>query len=112
MLPSDAQILDRLRQKGSRILSFGQLSGTFGVPESEADAFRELLNALEAQGKITRVRGEKYSAIEFSNLVAGKITIRAEGFGFVLSPDPGGEDLYVPRSGLGGALDGDFVLAR
>jgi ribonuclease R len=112
MLPSDAQILDRLRQKGSRILSFGQLSGTFGVPDSEVDAFRELLNAIEAQGKITRVRGEKYSAIEFSNLVAGKITIRAEGFGFVLSPDPGGEDLYVPRSGLGGALDGDFVLAR
>ena len=112
MIPTDAQILERLRQKASRVLSFGQLAGVFEVSESETDAFRECLDALETRGEIARVRGEKYSAIEFSSLVAGKISIRAEGFGFVISPDAGGEDLYIPRGSLGGALDGDFVLAR
>ncbi len=112
MIPSDAQILDRLRQKASRILSFAQLAGVFEVAEGESEAFRARLDALETRGEIARVRGEKYSAIEFSSLVAGKISIRAEGFGFVLSGDRAVEDLYIPRNGLGGALDGDFVLAR
>ena len=56
------------------------------------------------------MRGEKYSAIEFSNLVAGRLTVRPEGFGFVLADE--GEDLYVPRAGMHGAMDGDTVLAR
>ena len=46
---------------------------------------------------------EKYSAIEFSDLTAGRITVRPEGFGFVLVQ--GGEDLFVPRSGMHGSGD-------
>ena len=57
------------------------------------------------------MRGEKYSAIEFSSMVAGRLTVRPEGFGFVLAKGEG-EDLFVPRSGMHGAMDGDTVLAR
>ena len=110
MIPRDSEILDRLRQKGSRVLSFRELAKALHVGDAEEDAFRERLEALERKGKIARIRGEKYSAIEFSNLVAGRITVRPEGFGFVLVPD--GEDLFVPRSGMHGAMDGDTVLAR
>ncbi|HKB70943.1 MAG TPA: ribonuclease R [Thermoanaerobaculia bacterium] len=112
MLPTESQVLEKLRQKGSRVLSFAQLAGALAVPEEEEEAFRARLDVLERQGKVARVRGEKYSAIEHTGFVAGKISIRAEGFGFVLSPELHGEDLYIPRRGLGGALDGDLVLAR
>ncbi len=110
VLPTPAQIVERLRQKGARILSYRELAGALRVPEQEEEAFRERLDLLERKGEIVRVRGEKYSAIEHSNLVAGRITVRPEGFGFVLVD--GGEDLFVPRSGMHGALDGDVVLAR
>ena len=110
MLPRDSEILERLRQKGSRTLSFHDLVRAFPVSEEEEDAFRERLDALERRGEIARVRGEKYSAIEFSNLTAGRLTVRPEGFGFVLVQ--GGPDLFVPRSGMHGAMDGDTVLAR
>lgn len=110
MLPRDSEVLAKLREKGSRVLSFGQLAKAFHVPEQEEDAFRERLEALERRGEIARVRGEKYSAIEFSNLVAGRLTVRPEGYGFVLVE--GGPDLFVPRSGMHGAMDGDTVLAR
>ena len=83
---------------------------SLGVREAEEEAFREKLDLLERRGEIVRVRGEKYSAIEFSNLVAGRLTVRPEGFGFVLADE--GDDLFVPRSGMHGALDGDTVLAR
>jgi ribonuclease R len=110
VLPRDSEILDRLRQKGSRILSLSDLRRAFRVPDAEVEAFRERLDGLERQGEIARVRGEKYSAIEYSGLVAGRITVRPEGFGFVLVE--GGEDLFVPRTGMHGAMDGDVVLAR
>ena len=110
MLPRDSEILARLREKGLRILSFRELIQKLGVPEREEDAFQELLDSLERRGEIVRVRGEKYSAIEFTNQVAGRITVRPEGFGFVLAD--GGPDLFVPRSGMHGAMDGDTVLAR
>lgn len=110
MLPRDSEILDRLRQKGSRILSFRELAKSFRIQEGEEEPFRERLDALERRGEIVPVRGEKYSAIEFSNLIAGRLTVRPEGFGFVLVE--GGPDLFVPRTGMHGAMDGDTVLAR
>ena len=110
MTPRDSEILDLLRKKGSRVLSFKDLSKAFHVDKDGEDAFRARLDELERRGEIARVRGEKYSAIEYSNLVAGRLTVRPEGFGFVLVED--GEDLFIPRPGMSGALDGDTVLAR
>ncbi len=43
-------------------------------------------------------------------MIAGRITVRPEGFGFVLVKE--GDDLFVPRIGMHGAMDGDTVLAR
>jgi ribonuclease R len=110
VLPRDSEILERLRQKGSRVLSFSELLKALHVSPREDETLRERLEALERRGEIARVRGEKYSAIEFSNLVAGRITVRPEGFGFVLIEQ--GEDLFIPRPGMHGAMDGDIVLAR
>jgi len=110
VLPRDSEILERLRQKGSRVLSFQDLAKAFRVREEDEDAFREGLDRLERKGEVARVRGEKYSAIEFSSLTSGRLTVRTEGYGFVLVP--GGADLFIPRSGMHGAMDGDTVLAR
>jgi ribonuclease R len=110
VLPRDSEILERLRQKGSRTLSFQEMVRSFQVTDDEEDAFRDRLDQLERRGELVRVRGEKYSPIEFSNLTAGRLSVRPEGFGFVLVD--GGPDLYVPRGGMHGAMDGDTVLAR
>jgi ribonuclease R len=106
----ESEVLERLREKGSRILSFRELARKLHVSEPEEESLRELLDRLERRGEVVRVRGEKYSAIEFSNLLAGRLTVRPEGYGFVLVP--GGTDLFVPRGGMHGAMDGDTVLAR
>jgi ribonuclease R len=110
VLPRDSEILDRLRQKGSRVASFKDLVRVFRVGDDEEEEFRERLESLERSGHITRVRGEKYSAIEFSNLTSGRLSVRPEGYGFVLVE--GGQDLFVSRAGMHGAMDGDTVLAR
>jgi ribonuclease R len=109
-MPRDSEILEKLREKGSRIVSFRDLARKLHVRDRDEDALRERLEALERRGDVSRVRGEKYSAIEFTNQVAGRITVRPEGFGFLLVKD--GPDLYIPRAGMHGAMDGDTVLAR
>jgi ribonuclease R len=110
VLPRDSEILEKLREKGSRTVSFRDLARKLHVRERDEDELRDRLESLERRGDIARVRGEKYSAIEFTNQVAGRITVRPEGFGFVLVKD--GPDLYIPRTGMHGAMDGDTVLAR
>jgi ribonuclease R len=110
VVPRDSEILEKLREKGSRIVSLRDLARKLHVRERDEDELRERLDALERRGEVARVRGEKYSAIEFTNQVAGRITVRPEGFGFVLVKD--GPDLYIPRAGMHGAMDGDTVLAR
>src|SRR5262249_53366428 len=93
-----------------RILAFRELARSFDVSGDKEDELRQRLDDLERRGEIVRVSGEKYSAIEYSNLIAGRLSVRPEGYGFVLVD--GGEDLFVPRSQMHGALDGDRVLAR
>jgi ribonuclease R len=109
--PTEARILEELRRKGSRILSLKDLARALDVrSDAEEQALGMQLDLLERRGDVAKVRGEKYSAIEFTNMVAGRLTARPEGFGFVLVE--GGEDLYVPRAGMHGAMDGDTVMAR
>jgi ribonuclease R len=110
VIPRDSEILELLRKKGSRVLSFKDIAKALHVGDDEEESLRTQLDGLERRGEIARVRGEKYSAIEFSDMTAGRLTVRPEGFGFVLVP--GGNDLFVPRSGMHGAMDGDTVLAR
>ena len=61
---------------------------------------------------LVRTRGEKLSRIEFTTLQAGNLAVRGESRGFLLSGVPGVPDTPITRGGLGGALDGDFVLVR
>jgi ribonuclease R len=112
VVPSESELLGRLRRKGSRILTFGEIASAFNVRPAEQEALRERLATLVRHGEIVRVRGEKYSAIEFTNMTAGRLSVRPEGYGFVLTADRREADLFVPRSGMHGALDGDVVLAR
>jgi ribonuclease R len=108
--PREKEILETLRKKGSRVLSFSDLVRELSVGEDEEEELRDRLERLERRGEVARVRGEKYSAIEHTNLISGRLSVRPEGYGFVLAD--GGPDLFVPRSGMHGAMDGDTVLAR
>ena len=81
-------------------MSIRELGKALHVHEADEEELRGQLEALERRGEIAQVRGEKYSAIEHSNLIAGRITVRPEGFGFVLAE--GGEDLFIPRIGMHG----------
>lgn len=77
----------------------------------ERAELRRLLGTLTEEGRLVRTRRRTYGLPEEMNLVRGRLQVTAGGNGFVI-PDEGGEDLFVRSDRLGGAWDGDRILAR
>jgi len=104
-----------LRQKGSRILSYNELLRRMAGPDAGEllrSDFRAALDDMERRGQVVRVRGEKISLIEYTDMAAGVLAVRGEGKAFLLSGERGVPDTPIAKGGLSTALDGDFVLAR
>ena len=70
------------------------------------------LSMLERDGKVVRVRGDRFILPETADLFTGKLQIHAGGSGHVLADQEGGKDLFISAENLGTALNGDRVVAR
>jgi ribonuclease R len=106
-------ILEALKPRGSRVLSFSELANRVlgaDLDPAREDSLRAAVAELERRGEIVRVKGEKLSRIEFTDYEAGTLAIRGEGRAFLLSGEHGLPDVAV--TGLASALDGDVVLVR
>jgi ribonuclease R len=75
-------------------------------------ALRQVLSDLVDDGRLVRTRRRTYGLPEEMNLVRGRLQVTAGGYGFVINEDRNVKDLFVPAERLGGAWDGDTVLAR
>lgn len=83
------------------------------VPREQREELKEVLDALEAEGKIFASKKGKYARGHAKHLI-GKFQANARGFGFVIR-DGEEEDVYIAEENTGGALHGDqveFVITR
>ena len=70
------------------------------------------LAALEADGRLVQLPGDRWSVPAQAGLVAGRLTVNPAGFGFCQPDDPALEDVHVPARSLGSAMHGDRVLVH
>lgn len=83
-----------------------------GLPKEEGIALRRLLTHLTREGRLIRIRGNRYGLPTKMNLVVGRLRCHSDGFAFVI-PDKEGEDhIFIRPRNLAGALHGDRVVAR
>jgi len=81
-----------------------------GFDRSRFDA---LLDAMRCRGELVRGRTGHYSLLEFTDFEMGKIRLRSDGSGLLMTTSEGTkEEFYVSKTEMGGAMDGDRVLAR
>lgn len=106
-----SDIIQALRDSDRGPLKGKELAKRLRVPNERYHAFRRLLKKLEREGKIYRVKGQRFALPKKINLVVGRLSITRRGDGFVLRED-GGQDLFVPRRSLESAMDGDRVVTR
>ncbi|NLG60806.1 MAG: ribonuclease R [Candidatus Cloacimonetes bacterium] len=105
------QIVEYLRTEAGRPLKTKELARALGVSPGDYAEFRTLLQRMEDEGLLYRVRRQRYAAPTRINLVVGRFRSIRSGAGFV-EPDEGGDDIFIPPNAIESAVDGDKVIAR
>ncbi len=110
MKPSNENVLDLLRSAG-RPLTRRLISEHFGLDHEQSDQqIKPILLDLIAQGRVVRNRRAAYGLAEHMDLIRGRVSAHADGFGFVI-PDEDGTDLFLAPRQMRQVFDGDRVLA-
>jgi ribonuclease R len=106
------EIVNYMRKAAYRPLTEEELFRVFGVTKRGSKRFKKLLQELETEGLIYRTRAARYGLPEKMNLAVGRLQGNPRGFGFLICDDRQQPDVFVPASGLNGAMHGDRVVVR
>lgn len=99
-----------VKRAGGVPMAAGELMHRLSLPRARKVEVRDALSDLVQAGKLARLRGS-YVVPEQMGGVTGRFIGHPDGFGFVV-PEGGGEDVYVPRREVKGAMHGDTVTVR
>ncbi|HEY5789302.1 MAG TPA: ribonuclease R, partial [Gammaproteobacteria bacterium] len=89
-LPSRSYLLELLGELG-RPLGERELASLLGMSREEQSALGNRLAAMVRDGQLLRDRRGGYGLAERMDLVRGRVSGHADGFGFLL-PEDGGDD--------------------
>jgi ribonuclease R len=119
---SDSTILKHIARQPKRSAGFKQLVRELGVRGDGRGELNSLLHKLTGSGQLILVDSDRYAlpaASADKDLVAGRLTMHRDGFGFVipdasaLSPQMKARitgDIFVPPHLIGNSMHGDRVL--
>src|SRR6202162_1690860 len=119
---TDSIILKHIARQPKRTAGFKQLVRELGLHGHERRQLDEHLRKLVVGGTLIQEDSDRYAlpqAADDKNLVAGRLTMHRDGFGFVipdtksLSPSLKARltgDIFIPPHLIGNAMHGDLVL--
>ncbi len=108
MTVSKKNILDFFRRHEGAV-PFTFLLHEFGGRHAKRE-LKNMLDDMSEDGELVRLKGNSYSLPGKMKSTRGRISVHRDGYGFV-TPDDGGEDIFIPSKFLKDALHGDLVEA-
>lgn len=102
-------ILQFVDGRSYRPMKQGELLDRLQVVKEHFPMAKKALEQLIQDGELSVKQGRLYRGEEREETFEGVIHVHPRGFGFV---EREGEDLFVPRPRIGGAVDGDTVEAQ
>ena len=105
------QILQLMKEEDRPFL-LREILHHLGLRQEKRREARELLRDLADEGKIVRIRGNRYGLPSKMNLIVGRVKAHPDGYGFVIPEAPGEEDIFISPRNLKEAMHGDRVVAR
>jgi ribonuclease R len=121
---SDSSILKKIQRQPKQTAGYKQLVRELGLHGDERRELNDRLKKLVASGQLVAADSDRYAipqAPSGKNLVAGKLSLHRDGFGFVI-PEPGSlspnlksrlaGDIFIPPPAIGSAMHGDRVLVE
>ena len=119
---SDAAILTHIARQPKRQAGYKQLVRELGLHGEERRDLKDHLQTLVKRGALIPIDSDRYAlpqAAADKNLMAGRLSMHRDGFGFVI-PDPKSlsgplksklaGDIFIPPHQIGTAMHGDLVL--
>ena len=107
----EERIFRFLSGEAGRPMTVVEMGDELNVPRPERRSLRAALDRLVTSGRLIRIKGGRFALPSKIHLVTGTIQITSSGDGFV-TPEKDGEEVRVPASRLGGAMDSDTVVVR
>lgn len=110
-IPSREFIIEFLAERG-RPATYFQIRDELELfGEEPEEALRRRLIAMVRDGQLLKNRKGAYGPLEKMELIAGRVIGHKDGFGFV-TPDTGGDDLFLSPREMRTVFHGDRVLVR
>jgi ribonuclease R len=119
---SDSTILTHIARQSKRQAGYKQLVRELGLHGDERRDLTHRLQKLVKSGQLIPIDSDRYQlpqAAADKNLIAGRLSMHRDGFGFVI-PDPKSlnpnlksklaGDIFIPPHQIGTAMHGDLVL--
>ncbi len=116
---TDRELLHRIERSAGQRAGYKQLVRELGLGGGrERRMLVEQLDRMTARGELIKSDRDHWAlpqAASRNNLVAGRLDVHRDGFGFVRpeTRQPGGDDdIFIPPNEMNGAMQGDQVLVE
>ena len=124
---SDAIILKKIQRQPKQAAGYKQLVRELGLHGDQRKELSGRLQKMVSAGQLAKVDSDRYAipqaapAASGKNLIAGKLSLHRDGFGFVIpdlasaAPNLKGRlsgDIFIPPHAVGSAMHGDQVLVE
>ena len=123
---SDAIILKKIQRQPKQAAGYKQLVRELGLHGDDRKELSGRLQKMISAGQLVKMDSDRYAIPQpvtssGKNLIAGKLSLHRDGFGFVIpdlssaAPNLKGRlsgDIFIPPHGVGSAMHGDQVLVE
>lgn len=105
-------ILNYLKENMEKPYLAQDLFEALGIDPIDQSTFIASLEELIESSKVIKTKKGKHALPEFFQIYVGRVQVAMKGFGFVIVENVQMDDIFIPASVLGGAMNGDIVQAK
>jgi len=105
------RIIEVLQQEKNRKVSIEFLSEILSISSSDdVREFMKSVNSLIEDYRVIENKKHEITLIEYTDFMTGILDLKEKGFGFVMPEELDGDDVFIPKTQIGDAMNKDKVL--
>lgn len=106
------QIIDFFKAHSDQPFLEGDLIKALKLDQLDIPPFLNQLDEMVKDVQLIKTKKKKYALPEFFQIYVGKIQMTQKGFGFAIIDSVDMNDVFIPASAIGGAMNGDRIMVK